>query len=75
MTKYSELKEQNRKNLREVIPLEKPFTLLIEPSSLCNFRCVQCFQSVPEETYFSKNRMNMSMECFGKVIEDMKSWQ
>jgi hypothetical protein len=41
MIKYTELKSTNRQNLMEVLPLAKPFTVLIEPSSLCNFRCIQ----------------------------------
>lgn len=75
MIKYTMLKEQNRKNLREIIPLNKPFTLLIEPSNLCNFKCVQCFQSICSQNYFSKNKKNMNIDCFNKIINDMKNWE
>ena len=40
MLKYTQLKNANRQNLRDVLPLGKPFTLLVEPSSLCNFKCI-----------------------------------
>ncbi len=59
----------------EVLPLGKPFTVLIEPSSLCNFRCVQCFQSLKTDSYFSDNRMNMPMARFCRVIEQLQAWQ
>ncbi|MVX62332.1 radical SAM protein [Clostridium chromiireducens] len=75
MIQFTKLKEHNRKNLREIIPLQKPFTVLIEPSNLCNFKCVQCFQSIPGENYFSLNKKNMTMDCFNKIIDDIKNWE
>ena len=75
MIPFSKLHSTDRQNLMEVLPLEKPFTVLIEPSSLCNFRCIQCFQSIKAETYFSRNRMNMPLERFCRVIEQLQAWQ
>ncbi len=75
MIKYTELKDTKRKVLREVIPLPKPFTLLIEPSSLCNFKCKMCFQSAKEQGDFKAKRSNMTMECFEKIMHQAKSWQ
>ncbi len=74
MIKYTELKSTKRQNLRNVLPLSKPFTVLIEPSSLCNFKCVQCFQSLKEENYFTENRQHMPFDTYVKVIEQLKSW-
>lgn len=75
MIPYTKLKEHKRQNLKEVIPLKKPFTLIIEPTNTCNFRCIQCFQSITGENYFNKNKMKMSMECFIRVMDQMKSWE
>jgi radical SAM protein with 4Fe4S-binding SPASM domain len=72
---YTRLKDHNRHNLAEVIPLEKPFTLIIEPSSLCNFRCVQCYQSISDSTRFSRSRGNMSMDTFSRAIDQMRGWR
>lgn len=58
----------------EVLPLRKPFTVLIEPSSLCNFRCIQCFQSMRVDSYFTQNRGNMTMPCFHRVIQQLQDW-
>lgn len=74
MIKYTRLKDTGRKDLRALIPLKKPFTLLIEPTSLCNFQCIQCFQSIPGENRFTQNRQHMSLELFNKVIEDARRW-
>ena len=74
MIEYTKLKNNDRKVLRDILPLPKPFTLLIEPSSLCNFKCVQCFQSIPG-TDFSTSRTNMDMDCFNRIIDDMKQWK
>ena len=74
MIKYTELSSTNRQNLREILPLAKPFTVLIEPSSLCNFRCIQCFQSIKTESYFTRNLMNMPMERFRRVIGQLHQW-
>ncbi len=75
MIKYTELKDHKRQNLIDIIPLKKPFTLLIEPSSFCNFKCVQCFQSIESESYFSKNKKIMSMDLYGKIIDQFKQWE
>lgn len=75
MIKYTELKATDRHNLRDVLPLRKPFTVLVEPSSLCNFRCVQCFQSMKTDSYFSRNRMHMPLARFQRVIEQLREWE
>lgn len=74
MIRFTELKNTNRHNLMEVLPLAKPFTVLIEPSSCCNFRCVQCFQRITRDCYFTQNRMNMPLERFRVAIDQLKSW-
>jgi len=74
MIKYTKLKTTNRQNLIEILPLQKPFTVLIEPSSFCNFRCIQCFQGIKENNSFTRNRMNMSLVRFRKIIGQLKDW-
>lgn len=74
MIHYTVLKTTNRQNLMDVLPLSKPFTVLIEPSSLCNFRCIQCFQSIKDNSYFTRKRMNMPVERFRRVIDQLTRW-
>jgi len=75
IVKYTALKSTGRQNLREILPLSKPFTLLVEPSSLCNFKCIQCFQRSSESNYFTETRQNMSLELFCRIIKQLKEWQ
>jgi len=72
MLKYSDLKNE-RKILSEVIPLNKPFTILFEPTSVCNFSCLHCFQS---EASFHEHLPKgfLKLEEFKKIINDFKSW-
>jgi radical SAM protein with 4Fe4S-binding SPASM domain len=72
--RYTELKSAGRQDLRKAIPLAKPFTVLIEPTSLCNFRCAQCFQSLAGPTYFTRNRRHMPLDLFRRVLEQLVSW-
>ncbi len=75
MLKYTQLKEYKRQNLIDVIPLKKPFTLLIEPSNYCNFKCISCFQSLTSPNYLTKNRGLMSMELYQDIIEQFRRWE
>ena len=75
MIKFTELKDYNRHNLMDEIPLEKPYTLLIEPSNLCNFRCISCFQSLKKENYITKNRGMMDLSLFRTIIEQLQEWE
>ena len=72
--RYTELKNTDRHNLRDVIPLAKPYTLLIEPSSTCNFRCRMCFQSAAEEKFKGKRHI-MDMALFRRIIRQAQEWQ
>ena len=74
MLNYTQLKEDNRKNLRDIIPLAKPFTLVVEPSSLCNFRCIMCFHSTQENKYFNENKRNMPFDLFKFIIRQASEW-
>ena len=73
IVRYTELKNTKRHNLADVIPLEKPYTLLIEPSSSCNFRCRMCFQSAAQEKFKDK-RHAMDMGLFRRVIAQAQEW-
>lgn len=75
MIPYTSLKSINRQNLIDVLPLPKPFTVYIEPSSFCNFKCVQCFQNIREDNYFTRNRMNMPLARFQKIIKQLQTWE
>lgn len=64
---------ENRNKLENVIPLETPYTIAIDPSNLCNFKCNFCaIQSKKVELPFKKQFMDL--ELFTKIIDDLKQF-
>lgn len=59
-----------RTRLETVIPLDTPFTLLVETSRLCNFRCRFCPQS-NENTFSKFNRNYLSKYDFELILNQM----
>ena len=64
-------REEKRTPLRDVIPLDTPYNIGIEVSSLCNARCVYCAHSRKDHGVYEGN---MSMELFARVIEEIKKF-
>lgn len=71
--KYSELKN-DRIDLGRAIPMKKPFTVLFEPASLCNFRCVYCYYNNPD-VYAYMPKGLMKFEDFKKIADDLAAWE
>lgn len=72
---YQESQMSKRVPLAEQVPLEKPFTIRISPSSICNFQCEFCMQFIPElRREFGKAGNNglMEFDFFVKLIDDIK---
>jgi len=64
------LVNENRHRLEEVLPLETPYSLAVDPCNLCNFRCRFCaMQTSGEELSFKKQLM--PMELYRKIIDDI----
>lgn len=62
---------EKRNKLEEVIPLDGPYAVAIDPSNLCNFKCNFCaIQSKDEELPFKKQLMTLKL--FKKIIDDLK---
>lgn len=68
----SKLTPENRSALQDVIPLETPFLIYVDPSSACNFKCEFCptghLDLVREANY---RRRVLSMELFEKFVRDL----
>ena len=64
--------DSNRKILWETLPLDTPFSVGIDPSTVCNFKCKYCAQSHPEsfESIGFHPEM-MSLETFRKVADQL----
>ena len=68
--------DTNRKRLADIIPLKNPFTIYIEQTKYCNFKCYYCMHSSHDvrDGVFSQNghrMMHMSEELYHKVIAQL----
>lgn len=69
--------DKKRQVLGKVFPLDTPFTVIVDASEACNFRCNYCFRSEtkPEAwgNYAVKKNL-MKWETFEKVVEQIKQF-
>lgn len=65
--------KDERTPLEQVIPLDTPFTILIETSRLCNFRCVFCPQS-NEQTFSSFKQNLLTINDVELIVRQMKEF-
>lgn len=66
---------ENHIILGEVVPLNTPFVLLVDPSNLCNFRCEFC--PTGHRDLISKTgrfQGNMDINLFKKIIDDLEEF-
>ncbi|MBI9113155.1 radical SAM/SPASM domain-containing protein [Maridesulfovibrio ferrireducens] len=63
---------EGRTALQDVIPLESPFLVFIDPSNICNFKCTFCptgNEKLLQKTARKKNVM--TLKIFKKIIDDI----
>lgn len=58
--------------LKDSVPLEVPLCICIEPTNICNFKCLMCWQSTEEYKRDGGPFYNMDMGVFRKIILDIK---
>lgn len=64
-------RNEDRVMLKDVVPLDTPFNIGIEVSSLCNARCVYCAHSTKDHGLYEGN---MTWELFLRIIRDIKEF-
>lgn len=71
-----ELRAQNRQKLEDIIPIDTPFAIYIEPTNLCNFQCIFC-PTGDRELLKQVNRPSGSMdyELYKKIVKDLKQFK
>ena len=71
----SKLNLEQRVPLQDVIPLESPFLLYVDPSSACNFRCQFCPTGHKDLVKNSDYRRSvMEFDLFEKLIADLSAF-
>lgn len=68
MAEYRQWREEKRTPLKDVVPLDTPYNILIETSSLCNINCRYCAHSQHLPDIYEGN---MSMELFQHIMRDV----
>ncbi|RDY24512.1 radical SAM protein [Romboutsia maritimum] len=68
--KTSRIRQNERTKLQNVIPLETPFHVFVDPSAACNFKCKFCFNRDKSKTFHKI----MEYELFEKIVNDMKQF-
>jgi radical SAM protein with 4Fe4S-binding SPASM domain len=71
---WSTAYSMNRVSLRDSIPLEIPLCICIEPTNICNFKCLMCWQSTEEYKYEGGPFFNMDMDLFHKILVDIQAF-
>jgi radical SAM protein with 4Fe4S-binding SPASM domain len=71
----SKLDSKQRVNLQDVIPLETPFLLYVDPSSACNFRCQFCptgHKDLIKSSAYKRSLLDFSL--FEKLLRDLEAF-
>ena len=71
---YTSLQSE-RIDLSTHIPLVKPFTIYIEPTNICNFKCKFCPQSLENFREESGGVYSLSEQNFYIILEQIKEFQ
>ena len=71
--------DTKRKRLAEVIPLAAPFTVYIEQTKYCNFKCFYCIHSTRDEAdgefrALGHRMQHMDEVFFEKIIRELKEF-
>tara|TARA_R110002072_G_scaffold298816_1_gene473250 strand:+ start:5077 stop:6123 length:1047 start_codon:yes stop_codon:yes gene_type:complete len=65
-----------RQNLMDVIPLKNPLSMLVDPASVCNFKCSFCPTGNPELIKSTgRNQVLLSLDLFKKIIADIEQFE
>lgn len=68
---YSQLRSAARVSLRDAVPLRAPFTLFVEPTNICNFKCVYCPESFSDFEEKSGGLSRMDIASFERLADQV----
>ena len=71
--------DTNRKKLRDVVPLNSPLSMYIEPTRKCNLKCFYCMHSTRgnENGVLAKTGFkleDMDMDLYKKIVKDIMAF-
>lgn len=72
--RYAALRQGKRVDLQASVPLAGPLTIYIEPTNICNFRCICCPESFADYEVKSGGLSVMTPEDFAYVADELESF-
>ena len=63
-----------KENLVEVVPLETPYAIMIDPSGACNFKCCFCPCNNADEKSSERHKI-MPYDLFVKIIDGLEQFR
>lgn len=69
--RYSTLRQKARLDLCEAVPLNGPLAVYIEPTNICNFKCVFCPESFKNFEEKSGGFFRLSLSDFEKIADQL----
>ncbi len=67
------INRKERSVLKDILPLEEPLSIIIEPINLCNFKCTYC--TLPQDQKNKINRGRMPLDVFNKIAAEAKTFK
>lgn len=71
---YSKLRTNERIDLSRAIPLSGPFTVYLEPTNICNFKCTFCPESFPDYKTITGGEFKLDLDTFARVAAQIKAF-
>ncbi|MDQ0205058.1 radical SAM/SPASM domain-containing protein [Pectinatus haikarae] len=71
---FSVAYQSDRIRLIDKVPLNIPLCVSIEPTNICNFKCLMCWQSTDEYKKNGGPFQNMELTLFYKILQDIKDF-
>jgi radical SAM protein with 4Fe4S-binding SPASM domain len=70
-----DLRGQHRERIADAVPLSTPWTMFLEPTNTCNFRCAYCptGDTALLKQVGRKNKL-MDFDLFCKIVDDLKAF-
>lgn len=77
MAEIKPINNLERVPLKDVVPLDTPFSVYIFPTTFCNFKCVYCAHCLSHKELilnYDFTPQTMTMETCAKIIEQLKDF-
>ncbi|MVX62333.1 radical SAM protein [Clostridium chromiireducens] len=72
---FTIITKKKRRILKDMLPLNKPLAVFIEPTNFCNFRCTPCAHGQEKNRNDLKPFRHIDMDLYKKMIYELRDWE